>query len=200
MTAQAAIAVPTADPKRARVLQGAMTVFLAYGFTRTTMDDIARAAEVSRPALYLLFKNKTDIYRALASDFRDEAVERARSALAGEGPLVERLARGMECAMQHIREVEDSPHGAEILDMKNSLAGDIIAAGRAAMGKLVEEAVAAEAKRSGVRLAEQGLSAEMLSDLLLDAIDGMKMRSLPREAQQLATVNYISLIGRLVSR
>ena len=39
-----------------------MKVFLAYGFARTTMDDIARAADMSRPALYLLFKNKTDIY------------------------------------------------------------------------------------------------------------------------------------------
>ncbi|TIX07369.1 MAG: helix-turn-helix transcriptional regulator, partial [Mesorhizobium sp.] len=38
-----------ADPKRARILEGAMKVFLAYGFTRTTMDDIARAADMSRP-------------------------------------------------------------------------------------------------------------------------------------------------------
>ena len=41
------------DPKRARILDGAMKVFLAYGYSRVTMDDIARAAEVSRPALYL---------------------------------------------------------------------------------------------------------------------------------------------------
>ena len=40
-----------ADPKRARILDGAMKVFLAYGFSRTTMDDIARAADISRPAL-----------------------------------------------------------------------------------------------------------------------------------------------------
>ena len=45
------------DPKRAHVLGCATKVFLAYGFARTTMDDIARAAEMSRPALYLLFKN-----------------------------------------------------------------------------------------------------------------------------------------------
>ena len=56
-----------ADPKRLRVLEGAMKVFLAYGFARTTMDDIARAADMSRPALYLLFRNKSEIYRAIAA-------------------------------------------------------------------------------------------------------------------------------------
>ena len=42
-----------------------MKVVLAYGYSRTTMDDIARAAEMSRPALYLLFRNKAEIYRAM---------------------------------------------------------------------------------------------------------------------------------------
>lgn len=188
-----------ADPKRARILDGAMKVFLAYGFSRTTMDDIARAAEVSRPALYLLFRNKTDIYRALATDFVQEALDQARTALANEGALVQRLEGAIQCAMHRLREVEDSPHGAEIMDMKNSLAGDIVAAGRAGMGSLVEEAIAAEARRAGVRLVERGLSARMLSDLLLDAIDGMKMRALPREEQQAATASYIASIGRLLA-
>ncbi|TIN71546.1 MAG: helix-turn-helix transcriptional regulator, partial [Mesorhizobium sp.] len=58
--------IAATDPKRVRILDGAMKVFLAYGFSRTTMDDIARAADMSRPALYLLFKNKTDIFRAIA--------------------------------------------------------------------------------------------------------------------------------------
>ena len=44
-----------------------MKVFLAYGYSRVTMDDIARAAEMSRPALYLLFRNKAEIYRAIGA-------------------------------------------------------------------------------------------------------------------------------------
>lgn len=187
------------DPKRARILDGAMKVFLAYGFSRTTMDDIARAAEVSRPALYLLFKNKTDIYRALAADFVDEALAHARTAVADDGPLAQRLERAVRCATHTLRQVEDSPHGPEILDMKNSLAGDIVAAGRAGMSRIVEEAIAAEANRRGIRLSGLGFSARMLSDLLLDAIDGMKMRALPREDQESATIAYIALIDRMLA-
>ena len=49
------------DSRRAHVLASASKVFLAYGFAKATMDDIARAAEMSRPAVYLHFKNKTEI-------------------------------------------------------------------------------------------------------------------------------------------
>ncbi|TJV53886.1 MAG: helix-turn-helix transcriptional regulator, partial [Mesorhizobium sp.] len=78
------------DPKRARILDSAMKVFLAYGFARTTMDDIARAADMSRPALYLQFKNKTDIYRAIALMLLSRSLEQAKTALAGEEPFAER--------------------------------------------------------------------------------------------------------------
>ena len=39
----------SADPKRAAILEGAMKVFLAYGFARTTMDDIECAADRIAP-------------------------------------------------------------------------------------------------------------------------------------------------------
>ncbi|TIY03824.1 MAG: helix-turn-helix transcriptional regulator, partial [Mesorhizobium sp.] len=81
------------DPKRARILEGALKVFLAYGFARTTMDDIARAADMSRPALYLQFKNKTDIYRAIALMLLSRSLEQAKTALAGEEPFAERTMR-----------------------------------------------------------------------------------------------------------
>jgi AcrR family transcriptional regulator len=43
------------DDKRTRILAAARSVFLRYGFKRVNMNDIADAAGVSRPALYLLF-------------------------------------------------------------------------------------------------------------------------------------------------
>ena len=84
------------DPKRLRILDGAMKVFLAYGYSRVTMDDIARAAEVSRPALYLLFKNKADIYRAIGAMLLENSAEQARTALAGDGPFAERMMAAIE--------------------------------------------------------------------------------------------------------
>ena len=165
------------DPKRARIMEGALSVFLAYGFSRATMDDIARAADVSRPALYLLFRNKVDIYRAIAGCVMMRCVERARAELAGEGTLVERLDRMVERALFEIfNEIEASPHGPEIVDMRNSLAADVIARWRQDMEAAIAVEIDAEAVRNDVDLAARGLSAKSMAQMFFDALEGMKPR------------------------
>lgn len=165
------------DPRRMRILEGALRVVLAYGFHRTTMDDIAKAAEVSRPALYLQFRNKTDIYRAVAGCLFARCLVLSRQALAGGGSLVERLDRLLEDALfGTLCEIEVTPHGPEILDMKNSLAGDLIVQWRKQMDAALEEAIAAEAGRNGVDLETRGLTARALAEVLLDAGEGARQR------------------------
>jgi len=186
------------EARRARILEGAMSVFLAYGFQRTTMDDIAQAAEISRPALYLVFRNKTDIYRALATHFLEKMLTDARRVLSDDGPLAERLERSLICTLDQMIEIEESAHGAEILDMKNSLASDLVAGGRAEFLSLVEAAIAKEARNRGVELSKAGLSAGIIADLLLDAVDGMKMRGLPAERQRETARRYIAIVANAV--
>lgn len=169
---------PTADDqKRQRILDGAKTVFLSYGYQRTTMDDIARAADMSRPALYVLFKNKTDIYRAIAKSYFDAALVEAGKSLAGAGPLEACLTALFEdCVLAMLAEFASSPHGAEILDMKFSLASDLVADWLDAMTAELETAIAAEAARNGIDLGARGFTARGLAELYWDALEGMKAR------------------------
>ncbi|TKT75511.1 helix-turn-helix transcriptional regulator [Aquamicrobium sp. LC103] len=158
-------------------MEGALKVFLAYGFDRTKMDDIARAAEFSRPSLYLLFKNKTDIYRAIASCLLTLSLKRAELALAKEGTLAERLDGLIECSLHDLmKDIVESPHGQEIIDMRSRLAGDIIAEWRGRMDTLIERAVRQEAQRLGADLCARGVSARTVAETLLDALEGMKPR------------------------
>ena len=166
-----------ADERRARILEGAYKVFLAYGFARTTMDDIARAAEISRPALYLVFRNKSDIYRALAAQFLEVALARTMAVLDEEAPLAARLDRMCDdvffCMMQ---EVGDTPHGADLLDMKNSLAGDIIAEFRLSLDTALAAAITGEATARSIDLETRGIPADVLAAMIFDAIEGMRVR------------------------
>jgi AcrR family transcriptional regulator len=183
------------DPKRARILEGAMKVFLAYGFTRATMDDIARAAEVSRPALYLLFKNKTDIYRAIGAAFLENSVETARVRLEGEGDFPERMMAAIgDALIDMMARIAQSQHGEELLDMKNSLAADLIQTWREGLGAHVASAITREAESEGVDLAARGVTAAMLADLLLDGLEGMKMRTSGVEEQRKAARGLVRVI------
>lgn len=185
-----------ADPKRARIIEGAIRVFLAYGFSRTTMDDIARAAEVSRPALYLVFKNKADIYRAIAQTMLNNSLETARAALESDDPFDQRMMTAIREAMiSLIQQFQQSPHGGEILDVKNSLAADLIGEWREALTDLMAGSIAREASRNGADLATFGLDSRALAQFLLDGLEGMKMRTGDPDEQARAARGLVKVIA-----
>jgi TetR/AcrR family transcriptional regulator, regulator of autoinduction and epiphytic fitness len=45
------------------MLDAAVAVFARFGYRKTSMDDVARAAGVSRQGLYLSFANKEELFR-----------------------------------------------------------------------------------------------------------------------------------------
>ncbi len=63
--------------KKIAVFDVAADVFARYGFRRTTMNDLAEAAGISRPALYLMFENKEHLFIELVSYRVDEAISAA---------------------------------------------------------------------------------------------------------------------------
>jgi AcrR family transcriptional regulator len=56
--------------KRRQILDGARAVFLAQGFEGSSMNDIARAAGVSKGTLYVYFENKERLFAAIVDEER----------------------------------------------------------------------------------------------------------------------------------
>jgi len=54
------------ERRRQQIIVAAKRVFSEKGFTKTTMEDIAREAELSPGTLYLYFKNKDELYASLS--------------------------------------------------------------------------------------------------------------------------------------
>src|ERR1700730_15251079 len=51
------------DARQLAVLDAAVAVFARYGFRKASMEEVARAANVSRQGLYLQFANKEELFR-----------------------------------------------------------------------------------------------------------------------------------------
>lgn len=89
--------LPDADMQardaRAAILEAAMDLMARQGFSRTTLDEIAAAAGVSKGAIYWHFKGKDDLLAAIIADYTP--IPRISALLAGEtGDLsVEELGR-----------------------------------------------------------------------------------------------------------
>lgn len=109
------------------ILAAAYECFTRHGVRRTTMDDIAAAAGISRPAVYQYVRNKDDAYRRLAERLFAESLEQARQAAAAPGAELEQrlhdvLAAKLELTLRLHRE---SRHAAELLDTSTKLTGDL---------------------------------------------------------------------------
>jgi TetR/AcrR family transcriptional regulator, regulator of autoinduction and epiphytic fitness len=84
-------------PRRERVLAAALEVFGRYGFRKTSMDEVARAADISRQGLYLYFASKEALFRAAVRQELDTALADASRCLNEEGaPLDQRVVAALD--------------------------------------------------------------------------------------------------------
>ncbi|WP_182086808.1 TetR/AcrR family transcriptional regulator [Aureimonas sp. ME7] len=60
------------DPvKRRQILDGARRIFVELGFDAASMNDVVREAGVSKSTLYVYFRSKEDLFRALIEAERE---------------------------------------------------------------------------------------------------------------------------------
>ncbi|WP_306117176.1 MULTISPECIES: TetR/AcrR family transcriptional regulator [unclassified Roseitalea] len=163
------------DGKRGTILKAALEVFVTYGFRKTSMDDIARAAGMSRPALYQVFRNKSEIFRALAGELMGGATANAEAAFEREGSFRDRLLGAIDCSILRMhRFVEDTPHGVELIGINEEIAADIAEKWEATMAAAITRAVEQAARRGEVSLDRFGADATTIGRIFVLALAGLK--------------------------
>jgi len=109
---------PRAD-KENHILGAAESVFVRYGFARTTMGDIAKAAGMSRPALYLQFKDKEAIFSRVIENMDAQALTKIKTAIGKIGPLEEKLLHACtNWGMHGVELAAAFPDAADLFDLQ----------------------------------------------------------------------------------
>ena len=96
-----------------------LSVFAHYGFRKASMEDLARAAGVSRQTLYKRFGTKEAVLDWAVEGFVGDARALACAALhaADASPAECLLSAFSRWTGDHVALLHDAPHGAEILEM-----------------------------------------------------------------------------------
>src|SRR3954452_21450906 len=99
------------------LLAAAFESFARYGFARTTMNDIATVAGMSRPAVYLRVRNKDELLRLVAGELLAMSVKKAEAAGGDPGAsLAARLEGVLRAKLDLILELAArSEHAVELL-------------------------------------------------------------------------------------
>lgn len=83
--------------RREHVLDAALLIFARYGYRKASMEDVARAADISRPGLYFYFASKQDLFRAAVTHALDGDVAAAGRCLSDtDRPLRDRLIEAFD--------------------------------------------------------------------------------------------------------
>jgi TetR/AcrR family transcriptional regulator len=139
------------------ILDATYGCFTRHGVRRTTMDDIATAAGISRPAVYQYVRNKDDAFRRLAARLFTTTLARARLAAGTDEPLADRLALILEAKLElTLRLWRDSPHAAELLGGNARVSADLDAAFMAHMRDLLTGVIGVAAVRGEIAPPEGG--------------------------------------------
>jgi AcrR family transcriptional regulator len=95
---------PDTDELAERVLDGALAQFRDYGLSRTTMDDVARRAGLSRVTIYRRFQNKNALIEAVLLRECRRCLDALNQAVAGLPGIRERMVEGYVFALRYARE------------------------------------------------------------------------------------------------
>ncbi|MCQ8194311.1 TetR/AcrR family transcriptional regulator [Streptomyces rugosispiralis] len=167
---------PQPAGRRDGIVRAAVGVFLRYGPRKTSMDDVARAAEISRQGLYLHFTTKDALFRAVVTQMLDDLRSTTWQALGRDDHTVEeRLAGAFEAFHAVTVGTVDRETYAEMLRAAQAFAA-------APMSQLEQDLVtdvAALLARGGHAKAWKaaGVSAADVAQHLFDASAGAKYES-----------------------
>lgn len=147
--------------RRQNIVEAAQQVFLRYGFARTTMADIAKAAGLSRPTLYASFPDKAEIFRAVLEAMVAEELAELRANVA--------TVQDFEAQLIYLAEkwtldgydlVAANPDAKDMFDMSFAVVRESYTMFEALLADLISEAFADPAREAQAgRMARMAVAA-----------------------------------------
>src|SRR5712691_6843437 len=154
------------EEKRTRILHEAQSFFIRYGVKRTSIDEIARAADIAKGTLYLYYESKEMLFAEVAKNICADILAGARLAAALPAPPGARLVGILDSQIGVLhRLVEHSPHVRELTETKQAMA----AATFATLGRDIKQLITTV-------LSEEGIAREDAAEMFLVVAVGTAQR------------------------
>jgi AcrR family transcriptional regulator len=172
-------AAALSEARRKGLLEAAFAVFMRYGFRKTSMDEVARAADISRQGLYLHFATKEELFRATARHALETSLGGAQEALRQTGtPLEGRLVAAFDSWTGRFVGMMGPGSSSDLGEAAGSLIGPLIVEHEARFGEAVARAISTGGLAAAYKPA--GLTGRQLAETLNATARGLKHSSATR--------------------
>src|SRR6202790_1403258 len=163
----------SASPKPIAIVLAGLQLFTQYWYRKTSVDDIARAAQVAKRTVYLHFENKAAVFLAILEYLGDQVRQRCAAAESAGGTAVDRLTGLLDAYFGMGFELSrKSEHMPELEETFSRLArtriGDMNTEYEGRLAKFLRTLE----KTGAIGGAPHGLSVEEIAHILLRAAEG----------------------------
>ena len=133
------------DDARERLLNAAEACFERFGLRRTTIDDVAREAKVSRSTVYRYFDGRGDLIVAAYLRESQAVNEKVKALMRQPGPFADRVVKAMMRSIDAIRSgrylpLMLTPGGAQLASKAVTASTAFYEKSRETMGPFFEQA------------------------------------------------------------
>ena len=158
---------PDRPQRREHILNAAEKLFQHYGFAKTTVADIAQAADVGVGTVYLEFKSKAAIASELSGRRYDCMLGAMRQVAASEGSYAERLKCMFTVKLEWLAQYASAgPHGQELIRGACGATNRAHTGFRAAQEKLLHEFLKEAVAAGEFEIADVTATARVLLGIL----------------------------------
>jgi AcrR family transcriptional regulator len=159
-------------------------VFLRYGYKRVNMNELAEAGGVSRPALYVLFKNKEEIFIGVFRQWIEETVADVEAEMATASTAEEKIERAFDVwAVRAFETAMASPEAQELIQCSFGFARAAQKEGYARFEATITPVLASHGEDVP---SKASIAPERIAHVLASAVRGFKQTAAtPDELRQL---------------
>lgn len=143
------------EDRRAEIIAVAIKLFVAKGYSGTRLDEVARAARVSKGLPYLYFESKEDLFKAVVREALLPPLIAGEARLqVHQGPVAELLRGLVRDYAEYVRHVSGGIAKLVIAEANNFpeiarfYVEEVVARGRAFMADLIRRGIATGEFRS----------------------------------------------------
>jgi AcrR family transcriptional regulator len=157
------------------IVLAALELFARYGYRKTSIDDIAQAAQVAKRTVYLHFENKAAVFLAILEYLGDQVQQRCAAAKRAAGTAVDRLTGLLDAYFGMGFDLfSKSEHMPELEETFSKLARTKIGDLNSEYEDLLARFLRSLARTGEIGRPPQGLTVEQIVHILTRAAEGAK--------------------------
>ena len=188
--------------RREQILSAARRCFIEGGFHPTRMDDIARAAGLSKGGVYFHFKSKQEVFDSLVREEFENSMVFLESVTREEGPIAEKMQAIAQHYLQYFSQAPEAPRFFIVMG-EMALRDEALANRLLEMQRTFVERIA--------HLIDEGIAEGMLRPVdaqaigavlkaLLDGVEGLNALRYPMDVQKFLAAGLDLVLNGLLKR